>query len=192
MGGGLSNSREPGRPHIPEHVLVRDTLYLLQGISGNYVFFEDANGEEEKKVIFRESSVRRQTSITQPPLTRVLQKWHISPSTQALVLRLSELGHLYSRVSSFVRDSEGQPSIGLIKQSLCHHLQKQLTEYYRMVAVLESQMKTRDDPAPEDAPQTSTGLTLRRLEVWTEDWTLRMRMMSVSVEACRSMATGCI
>ncbi|KAG8914314.1 Microtubule-nucleating Tub4p (gamma-tubulin) complex component, partial [Tulasnella sp. 408] len=152
-----------GRPHIPEHVLVRDTLYLLQGISGNYVFFEDANGEEEKKVIFRESS-----------------KWHISPSTQALVLRLSELGHLYSRVSSFVRDSEGQASIGLIKQSLCHHLQKQLTEYYRMVAVLESQMKTKDDPALEDSPQTSTGLTLRRLEVWTEDWTLRMRMMSVS------------
>ncbi|KAG8978978.1 Microtubule-nucleating Tub4p (gamma-tubulin) complex component [Tulasnella sp. 425] len=154
---------------------VRDTLYLLQGISGNYVFFEDADGEEERKVMFRESS-----------------KWHISPSTQALVLRLSELGHLYSRVSSFVRDSEGQPSIGLIKQSLCHHLQQQLTEYYRMVAVLESQMKTKDDPATEDAPQTSTGLTLRRLEVWTEDWTLRMRMMSVSVEACRSNSGGAL
>lgn len=153
------------------------------------MFFEDADGEEERKVMFRESSVRPQILIAQPPLTCVLQKWDISPSTQALVLRLSELGHLYSRVSSFVRDSEGQPSIGLIKQSLCHHLQQQLTEYYRMVAVLESQMKTKDDPATEDAPQTSTGLTLRRLEVWTEDWTLRMRMMSVSVEACRSMGT---
>ncbi|KIO25990.1 hypothetical protein M407DRAFT_75038, partial [Tulasnella calospora MUT 4182] len=179
-----------GRPHIPEHILVRDTLYLLQGISGNYVIFED--GEEEKKVLFRESSVRRQSFSTQRPLTDVLQKWHISPSTQALVLRLSELGHLYSRVSSFVRDSEGQASIGLIKQSLCHHLQKQLTEYYRMVAVLESQMKTKDDPADEDAPQTNTGLTLRRLEVWTEDWTLRMRMMSVSVEACRTNSGGAL
>ncbi|KAG9010845.1 Microtubule-nucleating Tub4p (gamma-tubulin) complex component [Tulasnella sp. 427] len=164
-----------GKSHIPEHVLVRDTLYLLQGISGNYVFFEDPDGEEERKVVFRESA-----------------KWHISPSTQALVLRLSELGHLYSRVSAFVRESEGQPSIGLIKQSLCHHLQKQLTEYYRMIAVLESQMKTRDDSVAEDDQHISTGLTLRRLEVWTEDWTLRMRMMSVSVEACRNSGGGAL
>lgn len=81
--------------------------------------------------------------------------------------------------------SEGQPSIGLIKQSLCHHLQTQLTDYYRTVAVLESQMGTVN--GTDDLQYLDTGLTLRRLEVWTEDWRLRMRMMSVCVEGCRGV-----
>lgn len=28
-----------GRSHLPEHLLLRDTLYLLQGISGKYIQF---------------------------------------------------------------------------------------------------------------------------------------------------------
>ena len=30
-----------------------------------------------------------------------------------------------------------------------------------------------------------TGLTLRRLEVWIDEWRLRMRMMSACVEGCQ-------
>ena len=82
----------------------------------------------------------------------------------------------------------------MIEQSLCHHLQTQLTEYYRLIAVLESQMAIapltddvgRANGVDDDRPrEEETGLTLKRLDVWIEDWRLRMRMMSVCVEGAR-------
>jgi gamma-tubulin complex component 3 len=81
----------------------------------------------------------------------------------------------------------------MIEQSLCHHLQSQLTEYYKLIAILESQMgfvhKTDDDPTSPldlaDIREEETGLTLKRLDVWINDWRLRMRMMSVCVEGAR-------
>ncbi len=50
-------SFSPGRATIPEHLLLRDTLYLLQGISGKYVRFSLQN-DEENKLVFVEDSVR--------------------------------------------------------------------------------------------------------------------------------------
>lgn len=35
-----------------------------------------------------------------------------------------------------------------------------------------------------------SGLTLRRLEVWTDEWRLRMRMMSLCVDGARSERVG--
>lgn len=104
------------------------------------------------------------------------------------------MGYLYTRVETFVREREGASGVGMIEQSLCHHLQEQLTEYYRLIAVLESQMGSKggDAGANPDADGTSTdpreeetGLTLRRLDVWINEWRLRMRMMSVCVEGAR-------
>ena len=105
------------------------------------------------------------------------------------------MGHLYQRVDAFVRDREGKVGVGMIEQSLCHHLQTQLTEYYRLIAILESQMSTVH-PTTEDGLRVNgvdeertreeeTGLTLKRLDVWIEDWRLRMRMMSVCVEGAK-------
>ena len=82
----------------------------------------------------------------------------------------------------------------MIEQSLCHHLQSQLTEYYRLIAVLESQMSasqssediTDSEAEPNaDRREEETGLTLKRLDVWIQEWRLRMRMMSVCVEGAR-------
>lgn len=70
----------------------------------------------------------------------------------------------------------------MIEQSLCYHLQVQLTEYYRLVAVLESQMGSAEETGEGEE---DTGLTLKRLDVWINEWRLRMRMMSVCVEGAR-------
>ena len=42
-------------------------------------------------------------------------------------------------------------------------------------------------PDANDLPSVreETGLTLRRLEVWVDEWRLRMRMMSACVEGCQ-------
>ncbi|KAG8904031.1 Microtubule-nucleating Tub4p (gamma-tubulin) complex component [Tulasnella sp. 403] len=50
----------------------------------------------------------------------------------------------------------------------------------------EAQLSSSNDP------QYDTGLTLRRLEVWTEEWKLRMRMMSACVESCRDSKGGAL
>ncbi len=86
----------------------------------------------------------------------------------------------------------------MIEQSLCHHLQSQLTEYYRLIAVLESQLNIASNIQDQDTrsslatvslepdPRTEeSGLTLKRLDVWVNEWRLRMRMMSVCVEAAK-------
>lgn len=117
------------------------------------------------------------------------QRYFISAPTKALIHRLSEVGYLYTRIESFVRNSETAMGVGMIEQSLCHHLQSQLTEYYRLIAILESQMTSKpsqpDELGPADNQHGESGLTLRRLDAWINDWRLRMRMMSVCVESAR-------
>jgi gamma-tubulin complex component 3 len=44
-----------------------------------------------------------------------------------------------------------------------------------------------DEPRPSGIREEETGLTLRRLEVWVDEWRLRMRMMSVCVEGCQGL-----
>ncbi|KAG8821864.1 Microtubule-nucleating Tub4p (gamma-tubulin) complex component [Serendipita sp. 399] len=169
-----------GRPQVSESVLLRDALYLLQGISGKIVRFADQKGDGELTVVFSEDP-----------------RHNLPAPIRALILRLSELGHLYMRVSKWVRDHDGRPGVGMIEQSLCYHLQSQLTEYYRLIAVLESQMSQSSATETEDSRVTGlreeeSGLTLRRLEVWVDDWRLRMRMMSVCVEGCQDTTGGAL
>ncbi|PFH52765.1 hypothetical protein AMATHDRAFT_139134 [Amanita thiersii Skay4041] len=171
-----------GKPCVPEHLLLRDALYLLQGISGRYIQFSQS--EEDNSVIF----------VEEPDCC-------IPSPTKALIHRLAEVGYLYARVELYVSERENTVGVGMIEQSLCHHLQAQLTEYYRLIAVLESQMalqsvgsKPEDIGIPSSSPdvEVRTGLTLRRLDVWFNEWRLRMRMMSVCVEGARDAHGGAL
>ena len=167
--------------HLSEALILRDALYLMQGIPGKYIMFVDADGAD-KQIQFIGNAVRHFSSLKKLPLFSE-QKHSISPPTQALIHRLAELGYLYSRVEKFVRDRESSVGVGMIEQSLCHYLQLQLTEYYRLIALLESQMSTTQKDAPDSSE--ISGLSLRRLDVWVNEWRLRMRMMSVCVEGAR-------
>ncbi|KAI0939289.1 hypothetical protein AcW1_004371 [Taiwanofungus camphoratus] len=174
-----------GRPHLPEHLILRDTLYLLQGISGKYVHLSPStNADGNNDLVFEDDP-----------------RYVISTPTKTLVHRLAEVGHLYMRVDAFVREREGQVGVGMIEQSLCHHLQTQLTEYYRLIAILESQMSvststdgSQRQSAMEEGSirEEESGLTLKRLDVWIEDWRLRMRMMSVCVEGAKGAHGGAL
>lgn len=102
-----------------------------------------------------------------------------------LIHRLAELGYLYRRVDSFVREREAVNTVGMIEQSLCHYLQSQLNDYYRLIAVLETQLNAA---TTEDSNES--GLSLKRLDVWVNEWRLRMRMMSVCVEGAKGAFTS--
>ena len=70
----------------------------------------------------------------------------------------------------------------MIEQSLCHYLESQLTEYYRLIAVLESQMQIGKGKEEPEATEENPGLTLKHLEVWIDEWRLWLRMVSACVE----------
>jgi gamma-tubulin complex component 3 len=184
-----------GRPHLPEHLLLRDTLYLLQGISGKYVHLSLSDKDDQPTLVFVDDSVRDQCRLVlSDRLMSHSQKYIIPPSTKSLIHRLSEVGHLYTRIAAFVR-TQDRPTVGMIEQSLCHHLQAMLTEYYRLIAVLESQMGNPPTSTPgsqTDPVAEETGLTLKRLDVWITEWRLRMRMMSVCVEGAHDAQGGAL
>ncbi|XP_006460300.1 hypothetical protein AGABI2DRAFT_203257 [Agaricus bisporus var. bisporus H97] len=163
-----------GYAHISERLLLRDALYLLQGISGKYVKISAPH--EDSRIIFLDDS-----------------KNVIPAPAKVLINRLAELGQLYGRVDFFIRQRESAAEVGMIEQSLCHHLQAQLTEYYRLIAILETQMTQNDDSQPStEGTKNNSGLSLRRLDVWINEWRMRMRMMSVCVEGAKKAQGGAL
>ncbi|GAA5945281.1 Spc98p [Sporobolomyces koalae] len=92
-------------------------------------------------------------------------------------------------------DQDKPEPIGMIEQSLHAELQKEMTSYFELVSVLESkldggdtevelstqQSRAADDTSLFDAQGLTGRLTLRKLDVWTQDIRLRMRMMGTLV-----------
>ena len=77
--------------------------------------------------------------------------------------------------------------MGLVGQSFCAALQQELTEYYRLLAVLEGQQQLGD--AGFVGEGASGSLTLRRLMVWTFDPLTRLQTLAALVDACKGEAT---
>lgn len=107
-----------------------------------------------------------------------------------MLQQLSELGYLYRKIQSAIRERSGS-QIGAIEQSLYHALQEEMTAYYRLIATMESRIRSQQllcdihSLLDMQLPLTldpDTGITLVRLAVWTEHMKLRMRMMGVLVE----------
>ena len=87
-----------------------------------------------------------------------------------------------------------------VEQSLCFVLQRELSQYHELLTSLENQMKREasDLPSPTaesdetcrvvklDFPVENSGMTFQRLSLWTEEFTLKMRMMSTLVDEASS------
>lgn len=69
----------------------------------------------------------------------------------------------------------------MVKQSLCSAVNAELTEYFRLVAVLEGELNSLDAPVVEGATGQECfkgGLTLRRVMVWTDPMRLRLGLIA--------------
>jgi gamma-tubulin complex component 3 len=248
-----------GKKPLPADALLRESLYLLQGISGVHISFATAPAaqpnpyllpphhfpsagpatgasphlssasfegdgpideiEEAGQLIFREST----------------EGGTVSGPVRGLLRGLGETGWLVRNVETFVREVQDAASTGggagdmalgndhvrrgglveqvryisrsitslgranldstllprppLPTQSLCHFLQTQLTEYYHLISILETQMSSSNgddaDDGGVDGFEPGEGLTLMRLGVWTREARLKMRLMSLMVDDCR-------
>eukprot|EP00051_Salpingoeca_urceolata_P028327 m.486294 g.486294 ORF g.486294 m.486294 type:complete len:857 (+) comp24292_c0_seq1:160-2730(+) len=149
---------------VPQHVIVRDLVYVLQGIDGRLVRFDPAADAY---------LVDRQAGVPQP--------------TRDLVSKIAELGWLFKQVQMYVATHAPEDAgFGLVAQAFCGALKAELAEYFRLLAVLEGQAFA-EDPGPK-----ATALTLRRLAVWTQDPLMRMRLLAAMGHVCNGMKGGAL
>ncbi|KAG0213595.1 Gamma-tubulin complex component 3 [Mortierella sp. GBA30] len=156
-------SRISDDKEVEESALLRDLIFVFQGIDGTMIKFGAASGK-----------------------CSIDPSFNISGSTRRLIDRLVELGWLYKKVNFYVQTTLKEGTAGLVGQSFCSALQHELMDYFRLIAVLEAHV------AKDTDVDTGKGLTLKRLLVWTQDSLQRLRLMSVLVECCHNLQGGAL
>ncbi|PUZ70920.1 hypothetical protein GQ55_2G274200 [Panicum hallii var. hallii] len=158
---------------VSEAALVRDVLYACQGIDGRYVRYDKAGD-----------------AYNLPDGVRVPR------STRTLVRKLCELGWLFRKVRGFISDnisrspSDAATEVGTVAQAFCSALQEELSDYYKLLAVLESYSLNPIPTPGSDSGVSGYYLSLRRLAVWLAEPAVRMRLMAVLVDGCRGLRGG--
>jgi len=122
-----------------QEALVRELVFAFQGIPGNIILDTGGRYSLDKSVVL-------------PDHQRIL------------VLKLCELGRLYTEVKSFTERQAGEASYGLVGHSFVTALREELTEYYRLLAALEAQLR-------------GGGLTLLQVSVWTREPLARLKLL---------------
>ncbi|XP_047432979.1 gamma-tubulin complex component 3 [Mugil cephalus] len=150
---------------VPEAALVRDILYVFQGIDGKFIKMnaQDNCYKIDSKVVLCKSL--RDTSS-----------------------RLAELGWLHNKVRKYTDARSLDRAFGLVGQSFCASLHQELKEYYRLLSVLHSQLQVEDDQGVTVCTESS--LTLRRLLVWMYDPKVRLKTLAALVDFCQGRKGG--
>ncbi|XP_038673951.1 gamma-tubulin complex component 3 isoform X1 [Scyliorhinus canicula] len=158
--GELGSSTE-----VTEATLVRDILYVLQGIDGKCI--KMCNSENCYKID---------------------SKLGISKSLRDTASRLAELGWLHNKIRKYTDQRCLDRAFGLVGQSFCASLHQELKEYYRLLSVLHSQIQVEDDQGVNVGLESS--LTLRRLLIWTYDPKMRLKTLAALVDHCQGRKGG--
>ncbi|CAL4086382.1 unnamed protein product, partial [Meganyctiphanes norvegica] len=191
--GGLrppdrSHSSSPSQHHkhlrdgtsgVPEETLVKEVLYIFQGIEGKMIKYDESKN-----------------------MYRIDQKVYLSSSKRTLLLKLAEVGWLYNKVQYFCDANSSSntagsgrgigeriSSSGLVNQSLVLALKNQLNEFGRLIAVLEAQVKDCGGTSPGGAEITG-GLTLRHLLLSTVDPRGSLQVLAMLTEAASGRQGG--
>ncbi|XP_070173338.1 gamma-tubulin complex component 3-like isoform X2 [Littorina saxatilis] len=151
---------------VPESELLKDLIYTFQGIEGKWIKL-DAGRDGY----------------------RIDSQAGIPKAVRHIVSKLSECGWLYNKIRTYVQSRSTDKAFGLIGQSFCAALHQELTEYYRLIAVLEAQLQQEDD---DQGIGEGDRLTLKRLVVWTYDPLLRLKMLAALVDAGKGKKGGAL
>ncbi|KAI8445083.1 spindle pole body component alp6 [Phakopsora pachyrhizi] len=155
---------------VPETELLRDMIYLLQGIDGRFVHFKPkaVTAEDES---FEEGGI----GFNQP----ADGKGQITLPQRDLILKLTELGWLYKKIESAIDKTDSET--GVVEQAFGYALKEELGSYYRSVAVIESHLSS---------PSSNAQLTLKSLLLHLTPTVLRLRMSATLIAAVKGMKGG--
>ena len=80
----------------------------------------------------------------------------------------------------------------LFVQAFSSVLQHELTEYYKFIATVEAQVAKELEDQQQQQKTFTKGITLKKLLVWSQDYLLKFRLMSVLVECCKQQRGGAL
>ncbi|KAJ2229880.1 Microtubule-nucleating Tub4p (gamma-tubulin) complex component [Coemansia sp. RSA 1722] len=146
-----------------EMALLRDLIYVMQGIDGTCVRWN------EKTKMYG-----------------ICGDMQFSRPTREMVLSIAELGALARNVQQYVMWVEN--SGRLFEQSFGSELRQELAAYFELVAGIEA--KLANIPAELRPGETLAGASLRRVLGWTSDVRARLRLMNVAIEGVRDGLGG--
>ena len=180
-------SESPGQfdqPNVSEQAILQELLYCFQGIEG--------------KILKRDCTTNGFC---------ISHKFQLSRPQRKLVERLAELGWIYNKLES-QRESDKLLSVskGLIAQAMNTVVANELTEFYLILADLQSQLlqqKERPVESPmsegvsrgssgSQGPSTQTPLTLVQLEVHMRRPLERLRRLVSVCDACQDKKGGAL
>uniref|UniRef100_A0A672ZH36 Uncharacterized protein n=1 Tax=Sphaeramia orbicularis TaxID=375764 RepID=A0A672ZH36_9TELE len=154
-----------GEGEVSEAALVRDILYVFQGIDGKFI-----------KMSAQENCYKMDSKVV------------LCKSLRDTSSRLAELGWLHNKVRKYTDARSLDRAFGLVGQSFCASLHQELKEYYRLLSVLHSQLQVEDDQGVNVGGESS--LTLRRLLVWMYDPKVRLKTLAALVDYCQGRKGG--
>lgn len=161
-----SRATRPRRDgEVSEPALVRDILYVFQGIDGKFIKMS-----------------------AQDNCYKIDGKVVVCKSLRDTGSRLSELGWLHNKVRKYTDVRSLDRAFGLVGQSFCAALHQELKEYYRLLSVLHSQVQVEDEQGVTVCTESS--LTLRRLLVWMYDPKVRLKTLAALVDFCQGRKGG--
>ncbi|GAM24033.1 hypothetical protein SAMD00019534_072080 [Acytostelium subglobosum LB1] len=157
---------------VAEELLVRDLIYVFQGIDGKYIkFFNDIDS----------FAVEPNVNLSRP--------------RRDMIGRLAEFGWLFRQIRIFLVNGEFRHK-GLVNQCFCSALQDELAELYRLIAILETKIdrNVTDNPAlqsykpPPDYQSENT--SLMGVFVWIQEPMARLRSLAALVAGVANRKGG--
>lgn len=151
---------------LSEQLLLRDIVFALQGIDGEYVKYDTA-----VKGYVVDAGVG------------------VPGSMRQLIRKICEGGWLFRQVSTFLARCNASHTTGLVHQGMCQAMQNEVTEYYRLIAVLKEQVNIDISSEGDDDVEQ---LSLRRLYIWMQDPIERLRLMASLAHGTGSLHGGAL
>ncbi|CAH8481257.1 unnamed protein product [Schistosoma turkestanicum] len=134
----IKNSSLPkaaSRTTVSEADLLRELVFVLNGVGGNLIKYNHILDS-----------------------FRLVSTANVPVGRQDSIHRIAECGWLHNQIKQFVNRARNDRSSGIIVQSFASGLHEHLTEYYRLVATLESQLNQDKHDFPGDhASQSDQG-----------------------------------
>ncbi|KAJ3321967.1 Gamma-tubulin complex component 3 [Boothiomyces sp. JEL0866] len=157
-----SNTQLDGKVYLSETDIVRELLFVFQGIDGKYVKYVPK---------MKRFDLDKRVSLPSPAVS--------------LVNKLSVVGELFKDIEERSGVLKKGSQVSIFQQSLLSSIQDEMQDflryslsYGRLVAMLESQIEKKE----KSNTFVENGLSLKRLFVWTNSPMVRLRLLNQILE----------
>lgn len=167
--GELSEEEGLAASNNLQDQLIQDVIYACTGIQGKYLRKHVVTGE------FKLDHIKGRT---------------LSVGDAGMILQLAEVGHFHDRVAKFTDPKSDCYMKGNFGQGYIAALQRELTQYYGMLAMLQEdlnrQQKERTGMTGGDR------LTLKKLRLWLASPIERLQWLALISESCKELKGGAL